>query len=79
MAKIRIIVRFTGAGWVVCSTSRRSMPLPRPYAQRDEALSDAVFASRMLKAMGEDVSVFIDGPGGLVSAEVDAERVWLKH
>lgn len=79
MAKIRILVRYSGAGWVVVSSNRPRPPAARPYDNREDALSDAVFASRMLTAMGEDVTVLIEGPNGLVDARSEAEHYWLRH
>lgn len=79
MAKIRIIVRYNGAGWMVTSSSRRKAPAARPYRTRDEAVSDAFFASRMLQAMGDEVAVFVEGPQGIVETSAEAEQVWLKH
>lgn len=79
MARIRIIIRYNGAGWLVTSTSQRQLPSARPYASRDEALSDAFFASRMLQAMGDDVAVFVEGPQGIVETSTEPEHVWRKH
>ena len=81
MAKIRIIVRYNGAGWLVTSTSQKKQPPARPYSTRDEAVSDAFFASRMLQAMGDEVAVFVEGPGGIVetNSETLHEHVWRRH
>ncbi|MBU1304998.1 MAG: hypothetical protein KKF33_05700 [Alphaproteobacteria bacterium] len=79
MAKIRMIVRYTGAGWEVTSTSRRNLPASRPYQTREEALSDAFFASRMLRAMGDEVTVLVESSTGMVEATDDSEQVFLRH
>jgi hypothetical protein len=79
MAKIRIIVRYNGAGWLVTSTSQRRQPPVRPYSSRDEALSDAFFASRMLQAMGDEVAIFVEGPHGIVEQSTEIEHVFRKH
>ena len=79
MAKIRIIVRYNGAGWLVTSTSQRKHPPVRPYASRDEAVSDAFFASRMLQAMGDEVAIFVEGPNGIVEQSSETQHIWRKH
>jgi hypothetical protein len=79
MARIKIIVRYNGAGWLVTSTSQRKLPAARPYRTRDEAVSDAFFASRMLQAMGDDVAVFVEGPHGIVEQSAETDQIWLKH
>lgn len=79
MAKIRIIVRYNGAGWLVTNTSQRKLPSGRPYSSRDEAVSDAFFASRMLQAMGDEVAVFIEGAYGIVETSSETEMIWRKH
>jgi len=79
MAKIRLIVRYNGAGWLVTNTSQRQLPSGRPYASRDEAVSDAFFASRMLQAMGDEVAVFIEGANGIVETSSETEMIWRRH
>ena len=80
MAKIRIIVRYNGAGWLVTSTSQRKAPPARPYSSRDEAVSDAFFASRMPQAMGDEVAIFVEGPQGIVETTSEMEQqVFRKH
>lgn len=79
MAKIRIVIRYNGSGWLVTSTSQRKPPSNRPYSSRDEALSDAFFASRMLQAMGDEVAVFVEGPNGIVETNSEQEHVWRRH
>ena len=80
MAKIRIIVRYNGAGWLVTSTSQRRAPPSRPYSSRDEAVSDAFFASRMLQAMGDEVAIFVEGPNGIVEQSSETpDHVWRRH
>lgn len=79
MAKIRIIVRYNGAGWLVTSSSQRQPPKPRPYASKDEAVSDALFASRMLEAMGDEVAIFVEGANGMVETQSEAEHIWRRH
>lgn len=80
MAKIRIIVRYNGAGWLVTSTSQRKQPASRPYSSKDEAVSDAFFASRMLQAMGDEVAIFVEGPQGIVETSSEVEQhVFRKH
>lgn len=79
MAKIRIIVRYNGAGWLVTSTSQRQPPSARPYSSREEAVSDAFFASRMLQAMGDEVAIFVEGPQGIVEQGSETETIWRKH
>ena len=54
-------------------------PPARPYSTRDEAVSDAFFASRMLQAMGDEVAVFVEGPGGIVETNSETEHVWRRH
>lgn len=80
MAKIRMMVRYTGAGWEVTSTPRRKLPASKPYQTREEALSDAFFACRMLRAMGDEVSVFVESSHGMIEAIDDTgQQVFLKH
>jgi hypothetical protein len=79
MARIKIIVRYNGVGWLVTSTSQRKPPPGRPYSSKDQALSDAFFASRMLEAMGDEVAVFVEGPNGMVETSSQSEQVFRKH
>lgn len=79
MAKLRIIVRYDGAGWIVCCDLAIPDSAARPYAQRDEAVADALFARRMLDAMGHETEVLVEGPGGIHAIEATEEHIWRRH
>lgn len=81
MTTVRILVRHDGAGWRIASPGHdlETETGPRPYTQREEAISDALFAARMLRALGEEASVYVENSDGLrLVAEGDV-RVWRKH
>ena len=81
MARLKIQVRHNGIGWQVATTGRvRPMiDRARPYATREEALSDALFSARMLRALGADVEVLLECSDGMRLVDEEPEQVWLKH
>lgn len=80
-AKIHIVVRHNGAGWQVLTVGKpaTSADVARPYASREEALSDALFSARMLDALGEEVEVLLEGSEGMKLVTEETNRVWLRH
>lgn len=81
MTTVRILVRHDGAGWRIASPERDldTSGGPRPYKQRDEAISDALFAARMLRALGEEASVYVENSDGLrLIGEADVQ-FWRRH
>lgn len=81
MTTVRILVRHDGAGWRIASPGRDldTASGPRPYTQRDEAISDALFAARMLRALGEAASVYVENSDGLRLVADEDVQVWRKH
>ncbi len=73
MTTVRILVRHDGAGWRIASPGRD------PYTQRDEAISDALFAARMLRALGESAAVYVENSDGLRLVGEEDVQVWRKH
>ena len=80
-AKIHIVVRHNGAGWQVLTIGKpaTSADAARPYSSREQALSDALFAARMLDALGEEVEVLLEGSDGVKPVTEETQRVWLRH
>jgi hypothetical protein len=80
-AKIHIVVRHNGAGWQVLTICKPadSASGARPYASREQALSDALFSARMLNALGEDVEVLLEGSDGMRPVSEETSQVWLRH
>jgi hypothetical protein len=78
---VKILVTHDGAGWRIASPEREIEPRgrPRPYAKRDEAISDALFAARMLRALGEAASVYVENSDGLRLVADEDVQVWRKH
>ena len=78
---VRILVRHDGAGWRIASPERdiEASGRPRPYTQREEAISDALFAARMLRALGETASVYVENSDGLRLVADEDVQVWRKH
>lgn len=81
MAAVRILIRYDGGGWRIASPERDLGDAggPRPYSQRDEAISDALFAARMLRALGEDAAVYVENSDGLRLVADEDQQVWRKH
>jgi len=83
MTAVKILVRYDGAGWRIASPGRELETSagtgPRPYSQRDEAISDALFAARMLRALGEDAAVYVENSDGLRLVADEDLQVWLRH
>ena len=81
MTTVRILVRHDGSGWRIASPGRDldTATGPRPYTQRDEAISDALFAARMIRALGEEVSVYVENSDGLRLVPDADVQVWRKH
>lgn len=81
MAAVRIVVLFDGAGWRIASPEREidGGTGPRPYSQRDEAISDALFAARMLRALGEDAAVYVENSDGIRLVGDEQVQVWRRH
>ena len=80
MARIQIIVRHDGTGWQVLTSGRkRAANQARPYASREEALSDALFSARMLNALGDDAEVMMEGSDGVHPVAEAPEAIWRKH
>ena len=81
MATVRILVRHDGSGWRIASPEHEldTTQGPRPYAQRDEAISDALFAARMLRALGETAAVYVENSDGLRLVADEDVQVWRKH
>jgi tRNA(His) 5'-end guanylyltransferase len=79
--KIHIVVRHNGAGWQVLTIGHpaESSDLARPYADRAQALSDALFSARMLSALGEEVEVLLEGSDGVKPVTEESSQVWLRH
>lgn len=81
MARVRLVVYDDGKGWSI-GGSGDSTELghgARPYDQRDEAIADALFAARMLRAMGEDAVVYVENSDGLRLVNEDAMAGWRVH
>jgi len=78
---VRILVQHDGTGWRIASPGQEldRVRLPRPYAQREEAVSDALFAARMLRALGEDASVYVENSDGLRLVGDEETQVWRRH
>jgi len=78
---VRILVHHDGAGWRIASPERDldMSGRPRPYSQRDEAISDALFAARMLRALGEAAAVYVENSDGLRLVADEDTQVWRKH
>ena len=78
---VRILVTHDGGGWRIASPERDldAANGPRPYAQREEAISDALFAARMLRALGESASVYVENSDGLRLVADEEVHVWRKH
>ncbi len=78
---VRILVTHDGAGWRIASPERDIEPKsgPKPYMQREEAISDALFAARMLRALGETASVYVENSDGLRLVGDEDVQVWRKH
>jgi hypothetical protein len=81
MAKIQIVVRHNGAGWLVVTNGKavRMLKRAQPYSDREEALSDALFSARMLNAMGDEAQVLVESGDGIKPVSEPQEWVWLKH
>lgn len=81
MAEVRIFVRHDGAGWhIAASETEEAQPGgPKPYSQREDAIADALFAARMIRAMGDDALVYVENSDGLRLVPEDTVMVWLKH
>lgn len=81
MTTVRILVRHDGAGWRIASPGHEldTGSGPRPYSQRDEAISDAQFAARMLRALGEEASVYVENSDGLRLVPDEEVQIWRKH
>ena len=79
--KIHIVVRHNGAGWQVLTIGKpaESVDLARPYSNREQALSDALFSARMLNALGEDVEVLLEGSDGVKPVTEETNQIWLRH
>ena len=80
-AKIYIVVRHNGAGWQVLTIGKpaEANDTGRPYSNREQALSDALFSARMLDALGEEVEVLLEGSEGVKPVTEEASQVWLRH
>ncbi|MGN6487386.1 MAG: hypothetical protein ACTHLT_06155 [Devosia sp.] len=80
-AKIHIVVRHNGTGWQVLTIGEpaESPDAARPYASREQALSDALFSARMLDALGEEVEVLLEGSDGVKRVTEESSQVWLRH
>jgi hypothetical protein len=80
-AKIHIVVRHNGAGWQVLTIGKpaEAADHARPYTDRNQALSDALFSARMLNALGEDVEVLLEGSDGVKPVTEESSQVWLRH
>ncbi len=78
---VRILVRHDGTGWRIASPEHKfdSGGGPRPYTQREEAIADALFAARMLRALGEDAAVYVENSDGLRLVGGEDVQVWRKH
>lgn len=79
---VRILVTHDGVGWRIASPGRdidHKGGGPRPYSQREEAISDALFAARMLRALGETASVYVENSDGLRLVADEDVQVWRKH
>jgi hypothetical protein len=50
-----------------------------PYANREQALSDALFSARMLNALGEEVEVLLEGSDGVKPVTEETSQIWLRH
>jgi hypothetical protein len=81
MAEVRIFVRHDGTGWQIGGVEREppSASTPRPYTQREDAIADALFAARMIRAMGDDAMVYVENSDGMRLVPEDTVMVWLKH
>ena len=81
MAAVRIVVRHDGVGWSIDSDGQDvdSVKRPRPYEQREEAISDALFAARMLRALGSDAVVCVQNSDGIHVVRDEETRVWRQH
>ncbi|MDB5541217.1 MAG: hypothetical protein JWQ89_2944 [Devosia sp.] len=81
MTTVKILVKHDGAGWRIASAEKDldTSGGPRPYTQRDEAISDALFAARMLRAMGENASVFVENSDGLRLVGEEDVQFWRSH
>jgi len=81
MAEVRIFVRHDGTGWQIAGAEDNRHPgtSPRPYLQRVDAIADALFAARMICAMGDDALVYVENSDGLRLVPEEATMVWLKH
>jgi hypothetical protein len=80
-AKIHIVVRHNGAGWQVLTIGRpaETPDTARPYSNREQALSDALFSARMLNALGEEVEVLLEGSEGVKPVTEETSQIWLRH
>ncbi|MBN9314682.1 MAG: hypothetical protein J0I99_03000 [Devosia sp.] len=78
---VRILVTHDGVGWRIASPGRDldAGNRPRPYSQREEAISDALFAARMLRALGEPASVYVENSDGLRLVAEEDVHVWRRH
>ena len=81
MAIVRLIIYDNGAGWCVRSRDDAvELPAPgRPYDQRDDAISDALFTARMLRAMGDEAVVYVANSDGLKVVSEETLGVFRVH
>jgi hypothetical protein len=81
MTEVRIFVRHDGAGWKIAASEHEIHPAtgPRPYTRREDAIADALFAARMIRAIGDDALVFVENNDGMRLVPEDTVMVWLKH
>lgn len=81
MSRVRLVVYDDGVGWSIGGSGHTHEldHRPRPYEQRDEAIADALFAARMLRAMGEDAVVYVENDDGLRLVTDEIMSGWRMH
>ena len=81
MSRVRLVVYDDGEGWSIGGSGDTNDidHNARPYDQRDEAIADALFAARMLRAMGEDAVVYVANSDGLKLVNEDIMAGWQVH
>lgn len=81
MATVRLIIYDNGSGWCVRSRddSVEMGTPPRPYEQREDAISDALFTARMLRAMGDEAVVYVVNDDGLKVVSEETLGVYRVH
>lgn len=81
MTVVRLIIYDNGSGWCVRSRDDDfALGTPAlPYSQREDAISDALFTARMLRAMGDEAVVYVANSDGLKVVSEDTITAFRMH